>query len=108
MRNWSIAAAIVTVATGSMATAQVQGEQPKPPVTSPPAHDDCSAGPNAPRPDETTGSKSLSERLSESKGVICPPAGVDSGVAVPPITGGRMPVIPPPGTPGGDPHIQPK
>jgi hypothetical protein len=46
--------------------------------------------------------------LSRSKGVICPPAGVDPSIAVPPTGGGVMPVIPPPGTPGGDPHIVPK
>jgi len=34
--------------------------------------------------------------------------GVDPGISVPPIGGGRTPVIPPPGTPGGDPNIQPK
>jgi len=62
----------------------------------------------APRSNETTGSRSLSEQLSESKGVICPPSGVDPGIAVPPVGGGRMPVIPPPGTPGGDPSLVPK
>jgi hypothetical protein len=50
----------------------------------------------------------LSEQLSESNGVICPPAGVDPGISVPPVGGGRMPVIPPPGTPGGDPNVVPK
>ena len=50
----------------------------------------------------------LSDQLAESKGVICPPAGVDPGITAPPVGGGRMPVIPPPGTPGGDPYIQPK
>ncbi len=59
-------------------------------------------------PGENTGSGTLSDRLSESKGVICPPAGVDPGMAAPPPGGGRMPVIPPPGTPGGDPGLQPK
>jgi hypothetical protein len=42
----------------------------------------------------------LSEQLSESKGVICPPAGVDPGISVPPVGGGR--------TPGGDPNVVPK
>jgi hypothetical protein len=62
----------------------------------------------APRLNETTGSRPLSDQLSQSKGVICPPAGVDPGISVPPVGGGRTPVIPPPGTPGGDPSIQPK
>jgi hypothetical protein len=59
-------------------------------------------------PGETTGSANLSDELSRSKGVICPPAGVDPGISVPPIGGGVTPVIPPPGTPGGDPGLVPK
>jgi hypothetical protein len=54
-------------------------------------------------------SGNLSERLDRSDGVIRPPAGVDPQIQVPPPeSGGRMPVIPPPGTPGGDPRIEPK
>jgi hypothetical protein len=51
-----------------------------------------------------------SERLDRSQGVIRPPAGVDPGMQVPPPDPGsqRTPVIPPPGTPGGDPTIEPK
>ena len=52
---------------------------------------------------------SLSEQLSRSGGVIRPPAGVDPGMAKPPPDiGSPMPVIPPPGTPGGNPDIKPK
>jgi hypothetical protein len=53
-------------------------------------------------------SQPLSERLAESKGVICPPAAVDPEMQVPPPAGGQLKVIPPPGTPGGDPSVQPK
>jgi hypothetical protein len=66
------------------------------------------ANPVAPRNDETNGSANLSKELSQSNGVICPPAGVDPGLAVPPVGGGRTPVIPPPGTPGGNPNVIPK
>lgn len=43
-------------------------------------------------------------------GVIEPPAVGDRGVLKPPATGAEMPmpVIPPPGTPGGNPTVQPK
>jgi hypothetical protein len=42
-------------------------------------------------------------------GVTKPPGNVDPGMAEkPPETGGRMPVIPPPGSPGGNPSLQPK
>jgi hypothetical protein len=43
-------------------------------------------------------------------GVIHPPATGDKGVVAPPDTSQSMPmpVIPPPGTPGGNPSVQPK
>ena len=65
------------------------------------------AGPNAP----TVGKEQerpLSDQLAQSKGVICPPAGVDSEMRVRPPEGGAMRVIPPPGSPGGNPNAQPK
>jgi hypothetical protein len=53
-------------------------------------------------------SEPLSDKLARSKGVICPPAGVDREMQVTPPSGGHLKVIPPPGTPGGDPDVQPK
>jgi hypothetical protein len=50
----------------------------------------------------------LSEKLARSDGVICPPAHVDSEIRAPTPPGGAMPVIPPPGSPGGDQSIKPK
>src|SRR4029079_3986592 len=51
----------------------------------------------------------LSDRLARSGGVICPPEHVDPEINQPtPPTGGSMPVIPPPGSPGGDQSVQPK
>jgi hypothetical protein len=54
------------------------------------------------------GSQSLSDKLAQSEGVICPPAGVDREMQVAPPDGGKLKVIPPPGTPGGDQSVQPK
>jgi hypothetical protein len=52
---------------------------------------------------------SLSHQLSRSGGVIHPPPTADRGVIAPPNQGtSRTPVIPPPGTPGGNPLVQPK
>ena len=51
---------------------------------------------------------SLSEHLARSDGVNCPPAHVDPEIKAPTPPGGAMKVIPPPGTPGGDPNLQPK
>jgi hypothetical protein len=50
----------------------------------------------------------LSERLAQSGGVICPPPYVDPAIKAPTLPGGSMPIIPPPGSSGGDRSIQPK
>ncbi|MBR0736115.1 hypothetical protein JQ581_04185 [Bradyrhizobium liaoningense] len=51
----------------------------------------------------------LGDRLAKSDGVLCPPSGVDPDMHAPaPDTGGNTPVIPPPGSPGGDPNVRPK
>ncbi|HEX3419257.1 MAG TPA: hypothetical protein VHT21_23080 [Stellaceae bacterium] len=50
-----------------------------------------------------------SSDLNRSGGVITPPAGVDPEIKqTPPATGSTMPIIPPPGTPGGNPAVKPK
>jgi hypothetical protein len=50
----------------------------------------------------------LSDKLAKSDGVLCPPGGVDTEMHVPPPKTGTMPVIPPPGSPGGDQTVRPK
>jgi hypothetical protein len=51
----------------------------------------------------------LSDRLDRSGGVIHPPGNVDPEIHVaPPATGDKMPVVPAPGSPGGDPSVKPK
>jgi hypothetical protein len=55
-----------------------------------------------------SGAPDLSDRLANSHGVICPPAGVDPDMHVPPPGGGDIKVIPPPGSPGGSQNVQPK
>ncbi len=61
-------------------------------------------GTSAPRQND----KSLSDRLARSDGVICPPDQVDPEINQPAPQGGPMPVIPPPGAPGGDQSVRPK
>jgi hypothetical protein len=59
---------------------------------------------NAAKPNE-----SPSKKLSDSKGVIHPPRTGDHSVVTPPPTETtNKAVIAPPGTPGGDPNVQPK
>ncbi len=54
--------------------------------------------------------ESLSEQLDENEGVITPPPVGDAEIHVPAPdpTPNTTPVIPPPGTPGGDPTVVPK
>jgi hypothetical protein len=54
------------------------------------------------------GSDSFGDKLAKSDGVLCPPPGVDPEMHAPTPQGGTMPVIPPPGGPGGDPNVRPK
>jgi hypothetical protein len=99
----STIAALLTVAAANVALAQSSGQpSPKNGTTCPP---DIKGEP------PTVGggsSEPLSDKLARSKGVICPPAGVDREMQVAPPSDGRLKVIPPPGSPGGDPNVQPK
>jgi len=52
--------------------------------------------------------ESLGDKLARSDGVLCPPAGVDPEMRAPTPDAGTTPVIPPPGSPGGDPTLRPK
>ncbi len=52
--------------------------------------------------------EALGDRLAKSNGVLCPPAGVDPEMRAPAPDTGNTPVIPPPGSPGGNPNVQPK
>lgn len=59
----------------------------------------------------TTGqprTETLGDRLAQSDGVLCPPPGVDPEIRAPTPETGNTPVIPPPGSPGGDPNVRPK
>jgi hypothetical protein len=59
---------------------------------------------------QTTGQSSepLGDKLAKSNGVLCPPSGVDPEIRAPTPDTGNTPVIPPPGSPGGDPSVRPK
>lgn len=74
-----------------------------------PTRSDPQGGGIAPR-GSTTGqaNEPLGDRLAKSDGVLCPPPGVDPEMHAPTPNTGTMPVIPPPGGPGGDPNIRPK
>src|SRR5262249_1116821 len=59
-------------------------------------------------PQQHEAAGNLSDKLARSAGVICPPQHIDPEIRQPTPPGGPMPVIPPPGNPGGDQSVQPK
>jgi hypothetical protein len=66
---------------------------------------------SAATPDGSTvgrSSEPLGDKLARSDGVVCPPSGVDPEMRAPTPDTGNTPVIPPPGSPGGDPTVRPK
>ncbi|MGC1890946.1 MAG: hypothetical protein WA709_33540 [Stellaceae bacterium] len=87
-RIWLLAMAFFGFVTVAVAAEEERAKQPSAPAV-PPA------------------SGSSSPELSRSGGVITPPIGVDPQMKqTPPPSGDSMPVIPPPGTPGGNPAEQ--
>jgi hypothetical protein len=58
----------------------------------------------------TTGQSNepIGDKLAKSDGILCPPSGVDPEMRAPTPDVGNTPVIPPPGSPGGDPSLRPK
>ena len=97
-----ILAAFAMLAAANVPTAQTVRPTPQGGATCPP---DIKGEP------PTVGggsSEPLSDKLDRSKGVICPPGGVDRKMQVTPPSGGPLKLIPAPGTPGGDPDVQPK
>ena len=111
-----ILASLVIAASGS-AVAQAPPAPATPPqATAPPSPQRAAGCAPSDRltttPDGTTTGQSrepLGDKLAKSDGVLCPPSGVDPDMHAPaPSTDGAMPVIPPPGSPGGDPTVRPK
>ena len=64
--------------------------------------------PEAPSPGSGSSAEPLSDKLDRQGGVIRPPSGIDPGMTQSPPAEGKMRVIPPPGTPGGEQGIEPK
>jgi hypothetical protein len=111
---------LCAVMAAGLASAQAPPSPTTPPAqTAPPAParaSDCAPmRPVPPRgtilPEGSTAGRTaepLGDRLAKSDGVLCPPAGVDPEIRAPTPDAGNTPVIPPPGSPGGDPSVRPK
>jgi len=107
--------ALMTSVQGAAAQAPPTATTPPPPTAIAEA-DNCAPmarsellHPNA-EPGTTTGQarEPLGDKLARSGGVLCPPPGVDPEIRAPTPDAGNTPVIPPPGSPGGNQSIQPK
>ncbi len=105
------------IAASGVATAQAPPGTASPQAAPPSTHA-TNCAPMQPTPHsgnvapegKTTGQRAepLGDKLARSDGVLCPPAGIDPEIRAPTPDGGKTPVIPPPGSPGGDPSIRPK
>ena len=110
--RWPLAAALLFASVGSGLTeVWAQTDNPLPPA--PPEVQEKTPREITPNEPPTMAPDTpLSEELERSEGVMSrSDPGVDRDmVQPPPDTGGAatMPVIPPPGTPGGDPNVRPK
>ena len=105
----------VLLAASGAGSAQAPPTPATPPAQTAPANDCAPTRPLPPRgtiaPEgSTTGrtTEPLGDKLAKSDGVLCPPSGIDPEIRAPTPDTGNMPVIPPPGSPGGDPNIRPK
>lgn len=111
-RSTALAFVLLTLGGGAALsqTASPPAQQQRPGDQAPSNQAACPPGVGGNAPTVGSGqSGNLSDKLANSNGVICPPAGVDPEMHVtPPQQGGRMPVIPPPGAPGGDQKSVPK
>jgi len=103
----------VLMAASGAASAQAPPAHTAPPASA--AATNCAPTQSTPQGDivpqgTTTGQsvEPLGDKLAKSDGVLCPPAGVDPQMHAPTPDAGNTPVIPPPGSPGGDPTIRPK
>ena len=118
--NQSLLFSCVLMAASGTAIAQAPPAPTTPPAQTvppaPPRSANCSpmqqpAHPGTAAPEGTTTGRRtepLGDKLAKSDGVLCPPAGIDPQMRAPTPDTGNTPVIPPPGSPGGDPTVRPK
>ena len=111
MRSVMLGAAIAvgSLLAGNLLVTQGAYAQSQPaPLLSAPGPKACPPDVATPPLTQDLATHPLSEQLAQSKGVICPPAGIDPGLAALPPPTNDHPIIPPPGSPGGNPTVIPK
>jgi hypothetical protein len=102
LKGFRCAAALMSILGANLPCA---AQNASPPGSAAPQARDLKACPQGQGSGGTAGT--LSDKLAQTDGVICP-ADVDPEIKAPTPRGGPMPVIPPPGSPGGDPSVRPK
>jgi hypothetical protein len=104
--NRTLLIAGLIIATASAASAQTAPSTNCTPTQASPQ------GTITPNDSATTGksNEQLGDKLAKSDGVLCPPSNVDPAMRAPAphSDSSNTPVIPPPGSPGGDQSIRPK
>jgi hypothetical protein len=101
MRRWTLASLVALLTLGGNAAAQTTVPEAMPPLERKACAEHNLQGKGDLQGDthETQGrapsEDSLSEKLAQSGGVICPPEGLDPNIRAPAPNGGRTPVIPP-------------
>jgi hypothetical protein len=113
-----LASFLIAAPAAAIAQAPPTPVTPSQATAPPPPQRSSECAPSRPRsntaPGQTTGQaqdfgkEPLGDRLAESNGVLCPLEGVDPAMRAPAPDVGKTPVIPPPGSPGGDPNVVPK
>jgi|SRR5947209_8463578 len=98
------------LAAALLIAATAQAQTPKPPSSGADKTVPQNVVPQDSTPGKDSGNNPLSEQLSRSGGVIKPPTNVDRQIEAPTPNPGpkSMPVVPPPGSPGGNPDVKPK
>ena len=101
--------ACLSVVASSTTAARAQGAAPAPLAQQNAIPEKVQPAPSPPLPSQPP-DENLSRRLERSDGVLTPPPTGDTEIHVPPKDEGAatMPIIPPPGSPGGRQDIQPK
>jgi hypothetical protein len=114
-RSLVFAAAVIAGGLTTGALAQGSSQSTQPPTLPSPQNNSTIPEKIAPQEPSSTGStvgsgETLSEKLERSDGVIRPPSGIapDMSAPAPVPNPGTTPVIRPPGSPGGNPTVDPR
>jgi hypothetical protein len=118
MKPFLAASCVLMLASAAYAQAPASPATPPAQTATPAASQPTNCAPMSPkngtgtnaRDGTTTGqsNEALGDKLARSDGTLCPPSNVDPQMRAPAPETGKMPVIPPPGSPGGDPNVRPK